>query len=198
MLAYVTLIAALIYFIAAIYGYTRKQGVDYFFWIISSLSFLIVAGALAVMGLAALEQPYTPFIGALYPAFLAIGILYRLRDTWWKYYLGFVVVMMILMAAGYSVVYPSLSVGAEVLLHTLSGLIIVFLPIIKVLTKEWSYEYLVITIGGIVIGIGGLALASIVAGAPILPLELVIALLHPILALSALLIAIGVYLIIEK
>ncbi len=59
-------------------------------------------------------------------------------------------------------------------------------------------SYLLFTLGGLVIGIGGLALASITAGAPLLPLELVILLLHPLLFISVILISIGIFIMIGK
>lgn len=199
MLEYVTLIAAIVYLVIALYGYGLKKSVDYLSWIISSIGFLAVAGALVALGLVALEQPYAPYLGTIYPAFLAIGLLYRKEGVdWWKYYFYFTVIMFILMAIGHGANVRGLMIGAEVLLHVISGLIIVFLPIVEFFGGRWNVKYLVISLGGIVIGIGGMALASIVAGAPILPEKLVISLLHPILALSAFLIAIGIFLITEK
>jgi len=194
MLEWVTLISGLVFFLIALYGYNEKKSLEYIIWSISGLTFLIIAIALVAMSLDALSLPYTVYLGSIYPSFLALGLLYK-KEGYWKYYLYFIILMIILIAAG-QVALPQLKVGAQVALHAISGLIIVFLPIIEVLVrKEWHAYYLLFSLGGIVIGIGGLALASIVAGAPILPFELVVMLLHPLLFISAFLIALGIYLI---
>lgn len=78
-------------------------------------------------------------------------------------------------------------------LHSISGLIIVFLPLLYVYKKTVNYGFLTMSLGGITIGIGGLALASIIAGKPILPMELVVQLLHPLLFISGFLLSLGIY-----
>ena len=197
LLEWITVISGLVYLAVSILGYNKKQGIEYITWTISSLAFFLIAIALATSGLAALELPVTPYLGSIYPSFLAIGILVKKENEWWKYYLYFTVIILIIMAIGQSFV-PTLGTGAQIFLHTISGLIIVFLPLMEVLKGNWSVNYLAFTVGGIVIGIGGLALATIVAGAPMLPFELVVQLLHPLLFISAFLIAIGVYLTITE
>ena len=200
MLEYITLLSGIIYFLVSIYGYSIEKNLKEIFYIISSLAFLIISVGLVAMGLDALELPFTIYLGTIYPTFLALGILYKMEDDrYWKYFLYFVVFALVLIAIGKSANVAALSVGFQVLAHTIAGLIIVFLPLYMVLVKKtWDSSYLLFTIGGIVIGIGGLALASVVASKPILPWDLVVLLLHPLLFISAFLIALGVYLTINK
>ena len=199
MLEWITVLSGLAYLGVSIWGYTKKKSIDYISWTISSLGFFIIAVALAIMALDALALPITIYLGSIYPSFLAIGLLYRKdkEGQIWKYYLYFTVIMLILMAIGQAT-GTVLKVGSLVTLHSISGLIIVFLPIIEFLGKRWNINYLMFTIGGIVIGIGGLALATVQAGAPMLPFDLVVQLLHPLLFISAFLIALGVYLVMEE
>ena len=60
--------------------------------------------------------------------------------------------------------------------------------------KEKIPYILLFTLSGVTISIGGLALASISARKPILT-ELAVQLLHPLLFISAFLLALGVYLV---
>jgi len=182
---------SLIYLIVTLYGYFNKKLLEYISWFISSIAFFIIALALVVTGLNALKLPYTVYLGSIYPSFLALGILIN-RKAKWKYYLYFIAIMFLLIAIGQALI-PSLKTISQIALHSVSGLIIVFLPLIDVLSKKRPTEYILFSIGGIVIGVGGLALATITAGAPILPQELVIILLHPLLFISVILISIGVF-----
>ena len=199
MMEYITVLAGIVYFLAALYGYSIEQNIKQIFYIISSLAFLIIALALATVGLDALSLPVTIYLGTIYPTFLALAILYKLEnDEYWKYFLYYVIFALILIAIGKSV-YTPLATVIQIITHSIAGLIIVFLPLIKTLvSKEWDIKYLTFTIGGIVIGIGGLALATIAANAPMLPFDLVVQLLHPLLFISAFLIAIGVFITVEK
>ncbi|MGQ4891814.1 MAG: hypothetical protein ACP6IP_04905 [Candidatus Njordarchaeia archaeon] len=199
MLEWITVISGLAYLGVSIWGYTKKKSVDYISWVVSSLGFFIIAVALAILALDALALPITIYLGSIYPSFLAIGLLVRREPEGeiWKYYLYFTVFMLILMAIGQAT-NTALKLIALVTLHSISGLIIVFMPILQFFSKKWDVSYLMFSIGGIVIGIGGLALATIQAGAPMLPFDLVVALLHPLLFISAFLIALGVYLVMEK
>ncbi len=133
---YVTLISSLIYLIVTINGYYRKRELEYLSFLISSIAFFVISIALVIMGLDALALPYTVYLGSIYPSFLALGLLIH-KKTEWKYYLYFIILMLVLIAIG-QVALPALKTGAQVTLHTISGLIIVFLPLIEVLSKRWG------------------------------------------------------------
>lgn len=190
MFEYVTLMCSLIYLIITLYGYYNKRSLEYISWLISSIAFFVLSLALVVIGLKALELPYTVYLGSIYPSFLALGLLIHGKSKW-RYYLYFIIIMFLLIVIG-QVTMRALKIVSQVTLHSVSGLIIVFLPLIYFVLKKWPVKYLLFSLGGITIGIGGLALASISAGAPILPPELVVALLHPLLFTSVILISIGI------
>jgi hypothetical protein len=123
---------------------------------------------------------------------MALGVI-AIKYKEWRYYLAFIFLMLILIAIG-NIQASMLKTMSQVSLHTISGLIIIVLPVIYTIKKYVPAGFLILALGGITIGIGGMALASIAAGKPILPLELVIRLLHPILYTSAFLLALGIYL----
>jgi len=195
MLEWITAISGLVLVLVTLMGYIAKKELKYVFWLISGISFLVIGLALAIMGLNdALAFPGTIYLGSIYPSFLAIGILFDKEEKWGRYYLIFTLIMLVLIGAGQAT-GTVLKTIAQVTLHATSGLIIVFLPLLYYFKGELHEDYLFFSIGGIVIGIGGLALATLIAGKPLLPFDLVVMLLHPLLFISAFLIALSVYLV---
>jgi hypothetical protein len=185
-----TLLSSLLLLSISIYKYLKSKEISYAMWSIAALSFLIIAAALALLKLGALSLPITPYVGALYPAFMAAGVLGK--DHWRKYVI-FILLMLLLMVIG-QLSYKLIFTGAEVILHSVSGLIITFLPFIMVARRRAPPTESLIGLGGLLISIGGLALATLLAQKPLLPMETVIFLLHPLLFLSAFLMAAGIYL----
>jgi len=185
-----TFLSSLLLLSISLYRYFKRKEISYAMWSIAALAFLIISAALALLKLDALSLPITPYIGALYPAFMAAGILGK---DHWREYVIFIILMLFLMAMG-QLFYKPVFTGAEVALHSISGLIIIFLPLIMVVRKRAPPAASLIGLGGLLISIGGLALAALMTQKPILPIETVIFLLHPLLFLSAFLIAAGIYL----
>jgi len=185
-----TLLSSLLLLSISLYKYLKSKEISYAMWSIAALSFLIIAAALALLKLDALSLPITPYVGALYPAFMAAGVLGK--DHWRKYVI-FILLMLLLMVIG-QLSYKLIFTGAEVILHSVSGLIITFLPFIIVARRRAPPTESLIGLGGLLISIGGLALTTLLAQKPLLPMETVIFLLHPLLFLSAFLMAAGIYL----
>lgn len=193
MLEFITLISAITLLLVSLIGYFNKREIEYVFWSIAGLAYLIIVLALVIMGLDALRLTITPLLGSIYPSFLAVGII-SIAYKWWRYYFIFVILMLMLIIVA-TFISPILKGAVHGVLHTISGLIIVFLPLIYIYRKIVNIGFITATLGGITIGIGGLALAALMAGKPILPLDLVIMLLHPLLFLSAFLFSIGIYIV---
>lgn len=192
MFEYVTLISSIILLFVTLLGFYKVRGLEYLSWLVSSSSFFLLAIALVLLGLDALQLPITPYLGSLYPSFLALGLIMIKSRKYSVYYLLFIFLMLILISLG--IIYtPSLKTISQISLHVLSGLVIIILPIYYSFKNLLSKYAILISLGGITIGIGGMALATIIAGKPILPPDLVVQLLHPILSLSAILLAIGIY-----
>ncbi len=184
-----TLLSSLLLLSISLYRYLRSKEVSYAMWSIAALSFTIIAVALALLKLDALSLPITPYVGALYPACMAAGVLGK--DHWRKYVI-FMTLMLFFMVIG-QFSYKLIFTGAEVILHSVSGLIIIFLPFLMVARRRAPPTASLIGLGGLLISIGGLALATLLAQRPLLPIETVIFLLHPLLFLSAFLMAAGIY-----
>ncbi|MEB3860438.1 MAG: hypothetical protein LRS43_04435 [Desulfurococcales archaeon] len=180
---------ALLYVAIASYKWSREASA---LWVIAGLGFLFVSAGLAISGLEALENPLTPFIGALYPGFLASGII-AANTGYWRPYVAFVIAMLALMSIGKASGVEALMGASEGILHSVSGLVIIFMPLYYVYKKISPSISVLVSVGGLLISIGGVALASIAAGSPLLPPDLVISILHPVLFLSALTISLGLY-----
>ncbi len=189
---WVTVLCAFILVAVSAILYIRKRHVAPIMWLISGISFLIIAVALALMRLDALQLPVTPYLGSLYPGLLAVGII-GAKTRYWKHYLVLVVVLLALIAIGTAASMATIATASRVALHSISGLVIVVLPLVFVAKKASPPSSILVSLGGLLISVGGLALATLMAGRPLLPFETVIYLLHPLLFLSVLIMALGLY-----
>ena len=135
-------------------------------------------------------MPAAPIVGSLYPVFLAAAVL-AAGTRYWRHYLAFAALMLALIAAGVAAGAEGLRAAAHAGLHSVSGLILAFAPIYYglrgVAPAPWAF---LAGLGGLTISAGGVALAMASAGVE-LAVRLVEALLYPILALSAGLMAVG-------
>lgn len=77
-------------------------------------------------------------------------------------------------------------------IHGISGLIIFLFPIIFVFTDVAPVSFLLVSLGGAFIGVGGLALAFLKSGKPILPAEQIFKFLPWLLFLMTLSLTVGV------
>ena len=70
--------------------------------------------------------------------------------------------------------------------HSIAGLLIFFIPIFVVKSGRAPGSFIFVTIGGFLIGVGGIALAFLKAGAPILSADVIFTILAPLLLLMSL------------
>jgi hypothetical protein len=188
---WVTLASSLALIYVALMSY-RWSRVSSTLWVVAGIGFLFVSAGLALWGLDALENPLTPFVGALYPGFMAAGIV-AANTRYWRHFVAFVLAMLGLMLAGKAGGSEALMGASEGILHSASGLTIIAVPLYYVYKRLSPPAGVLVSIGGLLISVGGVALASIAAGSPILPPDLVISILHPVLFSSAIIMALGLY-----
>ncbi|MEM1571718.1 hypothetical protein [Pyrobaculum sp.] len=160
-----------------LYSYVKKREVGDVFVALGLFALGILSALLAAVGLTALQSPLAAPLGALTPLFISLGVFKLVLPKWWRWYLIFVVVGL----AAISAFRPAVPA-----IHAVAGLVIVLLPIYAVVKRTMPMHFLGVTAGGVLIGIGGLALASAAMARPILPLEVVAALLPWILLLMVL------------
>jgi hypothetical protein len=165
-----------------LYMYARRKEVVDVFVAVGLVVYLVLAVLLAVEGLKALESPLAAPLGALVPLLISLGVFKLVFPKLWRYYAVFVVIGIVAIAA----------VRATVpVIHSVAGLVIFLFPIYAVAKKLASAHFIGASLGGLTIGIGGVALASAAMARPILPLELVVALLPWILLLMVIFFAYG-------
>ena len=174
---YVTLASAAALVASGLIVYYRYDRLAGGLWLVGSSAFLLVSLALVVMGIDALGLEVTPLLGSVYPAFIAAAV--ASARGYGLHYSGFAVAMLALIALGITTGVDALKGASHGVLHSASGLVIVLAPIYYYLKGLAGRAALLVSLGGVVISIGGLALAAIAMGREILPLDLVIFILHP-------------------
>jgi hypothetical protein len=165
-----------------LYTYTRRKETADVFAATGLLVYFILAVLLVAEGLKALESLLAAPLGALVPLLISLGVFKFVFPKLWRYYTIFVVIGIVATAA----------VRAAVpVIHSVAGLVIFLFPIYAVVKKLMPTHFMVVSLGGLTIDIGGVALASAVMAHPILPPELVAALLPWMLLLMVIFFAYG-------
>ena len=173
-------------FIEAIKASAEKP--KYFYHYIVSMAVLFVSGVLVILfDFAVLARPEIKIVATLIPFALATGLMCQFYQKYAKFYVMFLMlgfILIILMNYGVidtKIIYP--------IFHSIAGLTIFLIPIIAVNNKTAEKGFLWVTLGGTLIGIGGIALAFLGAGKPLLGIftaEVVFTILSPILLLMVL------------
>lgn len=154
------------------------------------ISFLVlfVSGVLIIFkGFDILSEPIISVIATLLPFGIAMGLVCEFYSKFAKVYLAIMLIGLILIALQQfgvfecKLIYP--------IFHSSAGFTIFFIPIFVVRNKLVDKGFIWVTVGGTIIGIGGIALAFLGAGKPLLGIftaEVVFAILTPILLLMTL------------
>ena len=148
---------------------------------------LLMASLLIIInGFEVLDSPLVVIIAAIIPLGLSLGmVIENLPQDWHLAYLIFVVIGFIAILLTRFLVPER---GATIVLafvHGIAGLLIVGLPIALVLQGVKAPMVLFMSVGGALIGIGGMLLAFLKAGKPIISAEKILTLLPWILLLMS-------------
>ncbi len=164
---------------------------------IVSFAVLLVAGLLLIFfGWKVLEHPFVAVVAGLIPFSLAIGLITQFYPEYSKNVLIFFVIGLVLItinkfgnpdATWGKIVYP--------VFHAIAGFTIFFLPLFASKAGKAPAGFYNVTIGGTIIGIGGLALAYEKVNAAglfgIFDINFIILILAPVLFLTALFFMLG-------
>jgi hypothetical protein len=146
---------------------------------------LLLAGLLLIIfGFEALESPVVVIVSALIPLSLSLGLVVENLPAWGVPYLGFAVAGLTAIALTRIYAPGERAAIALSLVHGVSGLTILGLPLFLALAGGRPPGMLFVGLGGALIGIGGLLLAFARAGRPLLAWDRVLALLPAVLLLS--------------
>ncbi|MES0339252.1 MAG: hypothetical protein ABUK16_06505 [Anaerolineales bacterium] len=153
----------------------------------SAFGVLLIAILLMIInGFDVLDSPLVVIVAAIIPLGLSLGmVIENLPQDWHLAYLLFVVIGFLAILLTRFLVPER---GATIVLafvHGIAGLLIVGLPIALVLQGVKAPMYLFMSAGGALIGIGGMLLAFLKSGRPILSAERIFMLLPWILLLMS-------------
>ncbi len=148
---------------------------------------LLIASLLMIInGFDVLDSPWVVIIAAIIPLSLSLGmVIENLPPDWHLAYLVFVVIGFLAILLTRFLVPERAATIVLAVVHGIAGLLIVGLPIALVLQGVKAPIYLFMSVGGALIGIGGLLLAFLKTGKPILSAEKILTLLPWILLLMS-------------
>ena len=162
-----------------------KPACDVYYMI--SFLVLLVAGLLLIFfGYDVLSKPLVVIVAYLIPLGLSLGLVAEFYPQREKVYLAVGIVGLLAIAITKLLDMGGIGTFALAFFHSIAGLIIFFTPILAVKAGKAPKGFLWVTVGGVLIGIGGIALAFLKAGAPILPAEFIFTILAPLLLLMTL------------
>ncbi len=183
--------ASLIAAVVIIPNLVRSGGLQRLLWIVSFGILSVLAAGVALNGLGVLSQPLVNPASSLIPGFLAAGLLWAWKRRVGTYYLSYIVAIFTVLLAA-TLLANALPILFVVFVHFPSGLVIFLLPLYTAFAGKTRWSSLLVGIGGSLIGFGGMGLATLTAGVPILPAAVVLDLLAPIFLAMTLLLAIGI------
>ncbi|MEA3351868.1 MAG: hypothetical protein U9Q82_14730 [Chloroflexota bacterium] len=149
---------------------------------------LLVSGLLLIfLGWAILASPYVLTVATLIPLGISMGLMHQFVPEYAKAYSWFALVGLLAVAIT-SITGMVLKSVAVPVFHGVAGLIIVGLPLMRCINGKAPKGFGLVGIGGILISLGGMALAFLNAGKQLLFFsgDVVMAILAPLLLLMTL------------
>lgn len=194
---YVALLATglvAVYLLWRLFSKYRQTGKQAFIYYMISFAVLLVAGLLLIIfTYEALESPLVIIVAVLIPAGLAVGLVSDVYPNYERAYLVYAIVGLLAVAVTRLLDVGTLATVVLITVHTISGLTIFFLPISAVNRGLAGSGFLWVTVGGGLIGLGGIALAFLKTGRQLLffSSDFVFTILAPLLLLMTLAFAMG-------
>lgn len=144
---------------------------------------LLVAGLLLIiLGFEALDSPIVVIVSTLIPLSLALGLAWEFLPALRTIYLIFTVVgFLAILGTRARPLNNRLPVLILAMVHGVAGLTIFILPIAVVIQNSAPAGILWISLGGMLIGLGGILLALLKTGRPLLTRKAILTLLPALL-----------------
>lgn len=157
-----------------------------------SFTVLTISGLLLMgLGYGILQSPWVVIVATLIPVILSMGLVDEYFEKYNKIYSIFAIIGFIILSITRIIGPQSLATIVLIIVHSVSGLIIFILPMILIKKNIVGKEFAFISVGGTLIGVGGIALAFLKAGKPILSAEIIFTILAPLLLLMCASFSIG-------
>ena len=146
---------------------------------------LLVSGLLLILlGFEILDNPAVVIVSTIIPLFLSLGLVWQYLTSFRIFYLVFVIIGFLAVTITRS--FPMKGHVPTIVLalvHGVAGLTIFLLPIILSMQGLTNPPFLFVSVGGALIGIGGLLLSFLKVGKPILSREVIFKVLPGLLLL---------------
>ena len=153
---------------------------------------LLVAGLLIIiLGFDILDSPLVVIVSTIIPLSLSLGLISQYLPRWKTAYFIFVIVGFLLVVYSRYKMEGAMAVIPLATVHGIAGMTIFLLPIIFSLQSKAPPGFAWVGIGGALIGIGGLLLAFLKSGKPILSKDTILTVLPGLLLLMALAFVVG-------
>ena len=178
-----------IYLLWRLYGHYREKKSIADIWYMVAFGVLLVAGLLLIaFTYDALDNPLVVIVSYLIPAGISLGLVTQFYPQYGRGYLLFVVLGLILISVTRLFEIETLGKIVLPIFHSAAGLIIFLLPIFVVRAGRAPASLAWVSVGGALIGVGGIALAFLKAGNQLLffSSDVVFAILGPLLLLMSL------------
>ena len=154
---------------------------------------LLVAGLLIIIiGFDILDSPLVVIVSTIIPLSLSLGLVSQYLRSWQTAYIIFVVVGFLLVVYSRYKMEGAMAVIPLATVHGIAGMLIFLLPIIfSIQNPDIPSGFAWVGIGGALIGVGGLLLAFLKSGKPILSKNLILTVLPALLLLMTTAFVIG-------
>lgn len=182
-----------IYVILGLYRrYRDEKGLHDVYYLLGFVVLLVSGLLLIALGWNILASPYVLTVATLIPLGISMGLMNQFLPEFKQYYAWFALIGLVTIAIT-SIGGMSLKKIAVPLFHSVAGLIIFLLPFKLSLSREVPAGFWWVGIGGMLIGIEGIALAFLTSGAQLFffSQEVVLAILAPLLLLMTVAYAVG-------
>lgn len=131
---------------------------------------LVIAGIILILlGNEVLERAIVVVISAVIPLTISLGLVIDYWPAWRWFYLWFIVIGYLIMVFSRAASFHRVSILSLGLFHAVAGLLIVLTPIAVIQrSSAVSLAILWISVGGVLMGMGGLLLAFLRSGRALL------------------------------
>lgn len=142
---------------------------------------LVASLIMIILGFEAIESPLVVIIAALIPLSLSLGLISQYFPPYQAGYMAFAVLGFLAIVLTRYLTSGKTATVTLALVHGTAGFLIFILPIVLSLQGETRPGFILVGVGGGLIGIGGILFAFLRAGQPILSEKTIFAVLPALL-----------------
>ncbi|PKN87736.1 MAG: hypothetical protein CVU46_03365 [Chloroflexi bacterium HGW-Chloroflexi-8] len=143
---------------------------------------LLISGLILILlGYDTFQRPLIVTIATIIPLAISMGLVADFFPAWTYFYLAFAIIGLFLVGVTRMKVNPRSASFFLAPIHGISGLVIFFTPILLSLQKVAPPGFLWITLGGALIGLGGLLLSFLRVGKAFISQQTILSLLPALL-----------------